>query len=115
MLRPRKGHHLSHAVLPQGYCGRPANDSMDYLAAAAVLVPAAGASASPSFLKRWYSVAASGPEMLCHTLKMALGTAAKGEKCAAARAAPKPEFCMPTSIDMVLRCDTGMPMSLAIQ
>ncbi|CAM3975416.1 hypothetical protein TGS27_1583 [Geobacillus stearothermophilus] len=36
--------------------------------------------------------------MLCHTLKMALGTAAKGEKLAVAIATPNPEFCIPTSI-----------------
>lgn len=36
--------------------------------------------------------------MLCQTLKMALGTAAKGEKWAVAMATPKPEFCIPTSI-----------------
>lgn len=33
--------------------------------------------------------------MLCQTLKMALGTAAKGEKWAVAMATPKPEFCIP--------------------
>ena len=33
---------------------------------------------------------------------MALGTAAIGLKCAAARAAPRPEFCMPTSIAIAL-------------
>ncbi|KPC99279.1 hypothetical protein LR69_02548 [Geobacillus sp. BCO2] len=38
------------------------------------------------------------PDMLCHTLKMALGTAAKGEKLAVAIATPNPEFCIPTSI-----------------
>ena len=43
-------------------------------------------------------VANIGPDILCHTLKIALGTAANGEKCATAKEAPKPEFCMPTSI-----------------
>src|SRR5690606_23118005 len=36
--------------------------------------------APPSFLKRWNSVAAIGPLMLCQTLKMALGTAARDRK-----------------------------------
>lgn len=46
-----------------------------------------------------HQVARSGPEMLCHTLKTALGKAAMGAKCAVARAAPNPAFCMPTSIE----------------
>ena len=45
--------------------------------------------------------ASSEPEILCHTLKIALGTAASGEKYAEASAAPKPEVCMPTSIASV--------------
>ncbi len=43
-------------------------------------------------------VANIGPDILCQTLKMALGTAANGEKCATAKDAPRPEFCMPTSM-----------------
>ena len=43
-----------------------------------------------------------GPETLCQKLNKALGTAAIGLKCAAARAAPKPEFCIPTSIAIAL-------------
>src|SRR5690606_18896293 len=69
--------------------------------------------APSSFLKRWNSVAAIGPLMLCQTLKMALGTAARGEKCTEASAAPKPAFCMPTSIESVLRCATLKPHSFA--
>ena len=49
-------------------------------------------------------VASAGPEMLCHKLKMALGTAVIGDaaKCTAAKATPKPEFCIPTSMAMAL-------------
>ena len=39
-----------------------------------------GAAALSSLRKRWNSVATSGHEMLCHTLKIALGTAASGVK-----------------------------------
>ena len=46
---------------------------------------------------RLNQVESNAPEMLCHTLNSALGTAARGEKCALANAAPSPEFCMPTS------------------
>ncbi|MNH47813.1 hypothetical protein D3C79_1112460 [compost metagenome] len=45
--------------------------------------------------------------MLCQTLNNALGTAASGEKCALANAAPKPEFCMPTSRARDLRWARG--------
>ena len=45
-----------------------------------------------------------GPETLCQKLKTALGTATMGAlaKCRPASVAPRPEFCMPTSMAMAL-------------
>jgi len=57
-------------------------------------------------MRRKY-VESNAPEMLCQTLNNALGTAASGEKCALAKAAPNPEFCMPTSSASDLRCASG--------
>src|SRR5690606_36450454 len=82
-------------------------------ATAGAAVAGLAASSLSSFLKRWKIVAAIGPLMLCQTLKMALGTAASGEKWAVAKATPRPEFCMPTSIDKALRCATFRRNSLA--
>ena len=56
-----------------------------------------------SLIRRKY-VDNNAPEILCQTLKSALGTAASGEKWALAKAAPNPEFCMPTSRASDLRC-----------
>ena len=47
-------------------------------------------------------VANIGPAMLCHTAANTLGSAATGPKCAVASATPKPEFCIPTSIEIAL-------------
>ncbi|MNT74041.1 hypothetical protein D3C72_2128130 [compost metagenome] len=55
------------------------------------------------------------PEILCQTLNSALGTAARGEKCALARAAPSPEFCMPTSMARVLRWARGSLNNLPVR
>lgn len=60
-------------------------------------------------------MASSAPEMLCQTLNRALGTAASGEKCAVARAAPSPEFCMPTSSARDLRWATGSLQNLPVR
>ena len=49
------------------------------------------------------------PETLCHTEKMAAGRAAIGAKCAVARAAASPEFCIPTSMLTARRPATGCP------
>ena len=59
-------------------------------------------------------VDSNAPEILCQTLNSALGTAANGEKCALARAAPSPEFCMPTSSASDLRCANGSLNSLPV-
>ena len=56
-----------------------------------------------------------GPETLCQKLNKALGTAAIGLKCAAANAAPKPEFCIPTSMAIALLSATFNLKSLAAQ
>src|SRR5699024_4230424 len=45
-------------------------------------------------------VAISEPEILCQTLNSAAGTADSGEKWAADKAAARPEFCIPTSIEV---------------
>lgn len=58
-------------------------------------------------------LATIGPDTLCQKLKIALGTAAIGLKCAAASAAPKPEFCMPTSIEMALLSKLFKPKPFA--
>ncbi|MNP64312.1 hypothetical protein D3C76_1597960 [compost metagenome] len=57
-------------------------------------------------MRRKY-VESSAPEILCQTLNNALGTAANGEKCALAKAAPNPEFCIPTSSARDLRWANG--------
>ena len=49
-------------------------------------------------------VAKIGPAMLCHTAANTLGSAAAGPKCAVASATPKPEFCIPTSIEIGSSC-----------
>ena len=48
----------------------------------------------------------TAPEMLCHTLNTAPGTAASGmlAKCTVASELASPEFCMPTSMDSVRIC-----------
>ncbi len=56
-----------------------------------------------------------GPETLWQKLNKALGTAAIGLKCVAANAAPKPEFCIPTSIAIALLSATFNLKSLAAQ
>ena len=45
----------------------------------------------------------TAPEMLCHTLNTAPGTAASGmaAKCTVASEVARPEFYMPTSMDSV--------------
>lgn len=50
-------------------------------------------------------LAYTAPEMLCHTLNTAPGTAASGivAKWTVAREVARPEFCMPTSMDKVRR------------
>jgi hypothetical protein len=60
------------------------------------------------------NLATMAPLMLCHTLKMAPGMVARGYKAkwVAARLLAKPEFCMPTSIDIALRLARGMCSSL---
>src|SRR5690606_20157797 len=89
---------------------------LDDYCAFTVLTTGRGRFASgSSFLNRWNSVATSGPDILCQTLKIALGTAASGEKWALANAAPRPEFCMPISIDSVLRWAGDRPVSLPSQ
>ena len=40
--------------------------------------------------------------MLCQTLKIAPGIAAAAPKCVSAREVARPEFCMPTSMEMAL-------------
>ncbi len=47
--------------------------------------------------------------LLCHTLKIALGTAAKGEKFAVAIATLNPEFCIPTSMATAFCLAKSMP------
>ena len=48
-----------------------------------------------------HTEASNEPLMLCQTLNKAPGRAAVAEKNSVARATPRPEFCMPTSIAMV--------------
>ena len=69
-------------------------------------------SLSDCFLK---ICAAILPEKLCHTENMAPGTAAKGNmaKCVAASDVAKPEFCMPTSMEMAERLDGSLPLRVA--
>ena len=50
------------------------------------------------FLEKYTSTDA---EILCHKLKIAAGKATIFEKCITANAIANPEFCMPTSIDIV--------------
>lgn len=54
------------------------------------------------------------PEKLCHVENMAPGTAASGNmaKCVAASDVARPEFCIPTSIEMAVRLSCGNPNSL---
>jgi len=47
--------------------------------------------------------ASNAPEMLCQTLKMAPGSALSGVKYFMASATAKPEFCIPTSMAIVLQ------------
>lgn len=52
------------------------------------------------------------PEKLCHVEKMAPGTAANGNmaKCVAARDVARPEFCIPTSMEIAVRLSCGNPI-----
>src|SRR5690606_5470172 len=63
--------------------------------------------------RRANQLARMAPEMLCQTLNIALGTAANGEKCALAKAAPRPLFCMPTSMLMAFRFAMDRPNAFA--
>lgn len=60
------------------------------------------------------TAAAMLPEKLCHAEKMAPGTAARGNmaKCVAASDVARPEFCMPTSMEMAVRLSYGNPHNL---
>ena len=59
--------------------------------------------------RRAQRLASSEPDTLCQTEKIAAGSAAAGAKCTVARAAARPEFCMPTSMLIARRLGTGMP------
>src|SRR5699024_7799714 len=59
-------------------------------------------------------LAMTGPEMLCQTAANALGRAANGPKCVVANATPRPEFCIPTSIEIALRSLSLSPKKRAI-
>ena len=52
-----------------------------------------------------YILATNAPLILCHTLKMAPGMVAMGKaaKCRTARLEARPEFCIPTSMEMAVR------------
>ena len=54
------------------------------------------------------------PEKLCHVENIAPGTAARGNmaKWVAASDVARPEFCMPTSMEMAVRLSCGKPDSL---
>ena len=58
--------------------------------------------------------AAMLPEKLCHTENMAPGTAAMGKraKWVAAREVARPEFCIPTSMEMAVRLGFSKPSSV---
>ena len=52
--------------------------------------------------RRDHQAAKALPRMQCVIAEMALGITVSGlAKCACARTAPSPEFCMPTSIEVV--------------
>ncbi len=55
------------------------------------------------------------PRMQWVTALRAQGTGAMGKKakCLVAKAAPKPEFCMPTSMEAARRMDSSNPLNLA--
>ena len=59
-------------------------------------------------------VANIGPAMLCYTAANTLGSAATGPKCAVASATPKPEFCIPTSIEIALLVPSSSPSTNAV-
>lgn len=59
-------------------------------------------------------VANIGPAMLCHTAANTLGSAAAYSKCAVASATPKPEFCIPTSIEIALLVPSSSPSTNAV-
>ena len=55
----------------------------------------------------------SEPVKLWQMLNMAPGIAAVGSKCAIANATAKPEFCIPTSIDIVRQTAFDLPVIAA--
>ena len=56
----------------------------------------------PYFIKRLLMAAKIEPDMLCQTLNTAPGKAAAMPKNCLERAAARPEFCIPTSMAMVM-------------